>query len=163
MSSRLHEPSIDAGERRPRSHDRRRRSVLAALYAGLATTMVATAAPFVDQATSHTLEDHIRSGYPDFTQARVATAVTTYEVILTVIGVLGLAGWVFIIRAVSIGRKWTVPLATALFGLGLAIALTGLLVKDTSGESGLSPLLGWVGLLPCVPGLIVVALLWRRP
>ena len=60
-------------------------------------------------------------------------------------------------------QAWTAPLATALFALGLGIALTDLLIKDTSGETGLSPLLGWVGLLPCVPGLLAVTLLWRRP
>jgi hypothetical protein len=162
MTSRVHDPSVNTGDRRPGGQDRRR-SVLAALYAGLATTVVATVAPFVDQATSHSLADHIRAGYPGFTQARVDTAVTTYEVILTVIGVLGLAGWAFVIRAVTTGKRGTAPLATALFALGLGIALTDLLIKDTSGETGLSPLLGWVGLLPCVPGLLAVTLLWRRP
>jgi hypothetical protein len=163
MTSGVHDPSIiTRNDRRRGGHDRRR-SVLAALYAGLTTTVVATIAPYVDQATSHSLADHIRAGYPSFTQAQVGTAVTTYEVILTVIGVLGVAGWTLVIRAVMTSRQWTVPVATALFGLGLGIALTDLLIKDTSGATGLSPLLGWVGLVPCVPGLLAVALLWRRP
>ena len=162
MTSRVHDPSTNTrNDRRPASQDRRR-SVLAALYAGLTTTVVATIAPFLDQATSHSLAHHIRAGYPGFTQTRVDTAVTTYEVILTVIGVLGLAGWAVVIRAVTTGKRWTVPLATALFALGVGIALTDLLIKDTSGETGLSPLLGWVGLLPCLPGLLAVALLWRN-
>jgi hypothetical protein len=163
MTSRVHDPSINTGkDRRPGGQDRRR-SVLATLYAGLTLTVLATAAPFVDQATSHSLADHIRAGYPGFTQARVDTAVTTYEVILSVIGVLGVAGWALVIRAVSTGRRGTALLATAFFGLGLGIALTDLLIKDTSGATGLSPLLGWVGLLPCAPGLLAVTLLWRRP
>jgi hypothetical protein len=162
MTSRVHDASLSTRkDRQPGSHDPRR-SALTALYAGLTTTVVATITPFLDQATSHSLEDHIRAGYPNFSQARVDTAVTTYEVILTVIGVLGVAGWAIVIRAVTTGKWWTAPLATATFLLGLGIALTGLLVKDTSGETGLSPLLAWVGLLPCLPGLIAVTLLWRR-
>jgi hypothetical protein len=39
--------------------------------------------------------------------------------------------------------------------------LYALLVKDTSGETGLAPLLGWIGVLPCLPGLVGVAMLWR--
>ena len=162
MTSQLHDNRNIRHDRRRGNLDRRR-SVFAALYAGLTTTVVATIAPYLDQATSHGLAHHIRAGYPGFTQARVDTAVTTYEVILTVIGVLGVAGWAIVIRSVTAGKRWTATLATAIFVLGLGIALTDLLIKDTSGETGLSPLLGWVGLLPCLPGLIAVTLLWRRP
>jgi hypothetical protein len=49
-----------------------------------------------------------------------------------------------------------------MFALGTSIALTDLLIKDTSGDTGLPPLLGWAGLLPCVAGLLAVTLLWRR-
>lgn len=163
MTSRLHDPSTNTRTDRRRGSQNRQRAVLAALKAGLTTTVVATVAPYLDQATSHSLEDHIRAGYPSFTQARVDTAVTTYEVILTVIGVLGVVGWIIVIRAVTTGNRWTAPLATAIFLLSLGIALTDLLIKDTSGETGLSPLLGWAGLLPCLPGLLAVTMLWRRP
>lgn len=163
MTSRLHDSSINTRTERRRGSQDRRRSVLAALYTGLTTTVVATIAPYLDQATSHSLAHHIQAGYPTYTRARVDTAVTTYEVILTVIGVLGVAGWAIVIHAVTTGKRWTAPLATAMFSLGLGIALTDLLIKDTSGETGLSPLLGWVGLLPCLPGLLAVILLWRRP
>jgi hypothetical protein len=162
MTSRLQDPIINTRMERRRGSQDRHRSVLAALYVGLTTTVVATIAPYLDQATSHSLEDHIRAGYPSFTQARVDTAVTTYEVILTVIGVLGVGGWIIVIRAVTTSKRWTAALATATFLIGLGIALTDLLIKDTSGDTGLSPLLGWVGLLPCLPGLLAVTLLWRR-
>ena len=46
--------------------------------------------------------------------------------------------------------------------VGSTVALSALLTKDTSGEVGLAPLLGWIGLLPCVAGLITVVRLWRR-
>ncbi|YCK41933.1 hypothetical protein ACNF49_50195 [Actinomadura sp. ATCC 39365] len=41
-------------------------------------------------------------------------------------------------------------------------ALAGLTVRDTNGEVGLVPLLGWLQVLPLVPGLVAVVLLWRR-
>jgi plastocyanin len=47
-----------------------------------------------------------------------------------------------------------------MFALGTGIALTGLLIKDTSGDTGLPPLLGWVGILPYLAGLLAVTLLW---
>jgi hypothetical protein len=161
MTSRVHD-SINTRTDRRGSLDRKR-AVLAALYTGLTATVVATIAPYLDQATSHTLAHHIRSGYPSYTQARIDTAVTTYEVILTIIGVLGVAGWAVVIHAVTTGRQSAGPLATVAFLLGLGIALTDLLIKDTSGLTGLSPLLGWAGIVPCLPGLVAVTLLWRKP
>ena len=41
-------------------------------------------------------------------------------------------------------------------------AVMDLVVKDTSGDTGLPPLLGWAGMLPSLAGLVAVALLWRR-
>jgi hypothetical protein len=146
------------GLRRSRN---RRRSALPALYTGAAMTVIATIVPYLDQVWSHRLAHHIRAGYPGYTQARIDTAVTTYEVILTVIGALGLASWAVAIYAVSVDRRWATAFVTVAFILGVGIALTNLLLKDTSGEVGLSPLLGWVGVLPCLPGLIAVTLQWR--
>jgi hypothetical protein len=47
--------------------------------------------------------------------------------------------------------------------LGTGTAVFDLLVTDTSGDTGLPPLLGWVGVLPCLAGLLAVLLLCRRP
>jgi hypothetical protein len=49
-----------------------------------------------------------------------------------------------------------------MFALGTTIALIDLLIKDTSGDTGLPPLLGWAGTLPCLAGLLAVLLLWAR-
>jgi hypothetical protein len=161
MTSRVRD-SIHIHTDRRGSLDRKR-SALAALYTGLTTTVVATMAPYLDRATSHTLAHHIRAGYPSYTQARIDTAVTTYELILTIIGVLGVAGWALVIHAVTTNKRSAAPLASVAFLLGLGIALTDLLIKDTSGLTGLSPLLGWAGVVPCLPGLVAVILLWRKP
>ena len=56
------------------------RSAIVAMYAGVALTVVATIVPYVDHATANVLADHIRAGYPTYTQARIDTAVTTYLV-----------------------------------------------------------------------------------
>lgn len=123
------------------------------MYAGLAPTVVAIIAPFVDRATGNVLADHIRDGCPTYTQARIDSAVTTWLVILSVVGALGIVGWVWTIWAVNAGKGWARCAATAMLALGASVALTALLVKDTSGDTGLAPLLGWVGMLPCLAGL----------
>lgn len=138
------------------------RSVIGAMYAGLALTVAALVVAYVDHATGNVLAAHIRAGYPAYTQARVDTAVTTYLVYLSVVGAVGIVCWLATIRAVKAGKRWARGAATAMFVLGTAIALIDLLVRDTSGDTGLPPLLGWAGMLPCLAGLLAVVLLWGR-
>ncbi|MGN5376825.1 hypothetical protein ACQ4WX_02050 [Streptomyces lasalocidi] len=139
------------------------RGTLAAMYAGLALTVLATIATYVDRSTTHLLADHIRAGYPAYPQARVDSAVTTYLVVLSVVGALGVLAWLVTAWAVTAGRRWARPAVTAMFLLGTGVGLTGLLTKDTSGTTGLPPALGWAGMIPCLAGFVAVALLWRRP
>jgi hypothetical protein len=136
-----------------------RRPALGAMYAGLVLTVGAMVAPYVDRSV---LADHIRDGYPTYSTDRIDTAVTAWLVILSVIGALGVASWIATIWAVRTGKWWARWAATAVFAAGTSLALTTLLVKDTSGEVGLAPVLGLIGLLPCVAGLLAVAMLWRR-
>ena len=138
------------------------RSAIRAMYAGLGLTVVAMLVPYVDHATANVLAGHIRAGYPAYAQARIGSAVTTYLVYLSVVGALGIVCWLWTIRAVKAGRRWARGAATTVFALGTAIALTDLLIKDTSGQTGLPPLLGWAGVIPCLAGLLAVVLLWRR-
>ena len=44
---------------------------------------------------------------------------------------------------------------------GLGVALAALLTRDTSGDVGLAPLLGVIGLLPSTAGVAAVVLLWQ--
>ena len=138
-----------------------KRSALAAMYGGLVVTVLATVVPFVDRATTHLLADHIRAGYPAYDDARVEAAVTAYLVALSVVGVLGAASWLWTAWAVRADKRWARPAATAMFVLGLGVGLTGLLTKDTSGDTGLPATLGWVGMAPSLAGLLAVALLWK--
>lgn len=132
------------------------------MYVGLALTVLATIAPYVDRGTTHVLADHIRAGYPDYSQARVDSAVITYLVVLSVIGALGVLAWLTAAWAVKAGKRWARPVATVMFVLGAIAALAGLLTKDTSGATGLPPELGWAGMTPCLAGVFVVTSLWRR-
>ncbi|MEU9497922.1 hypothetical protein [Streptomyces sp. NPDC048196] len=139
------------------------RGALGAMYAGLALTVLATIALYVDRGTTHLLADHIRAGYPTYPRTRVDAAVTTYLIALSAIGALGALVWLATARAVKAGKRWARPAVTVMFVLGTSVGLTGLLTKDTSGETGLPPALGWAGMIPCLAGAVEVALLWRRP
>ncbi|MFJ4902369.1 hypothetical protein [Streptomyces sp. NPDC088727] len=140
----------------------RRRGAIGAMYTGLALTLIATATPYADRATTHLLADHIRDGYPTYSQARVDSAVSTYLVLLSVIGALGVLAWIGAARSVRAGRRWARPAATVLFALGAGAGLAGLLTTDTSGATGLPPALGWAGMTPSLAGALAIALLWRK-
>lgn len=142
---------------------RQKRQGVAAMYAGLGLTVLAAIVPYVDRSTTHLLADHIRSGYPGYGQARIDSAVDTYVILLSVIGVLGVVGWLGAAWAVRTGKRWARPVSVVMLVSGIGVGLAGLLTKDTSGATGLPPALGWAGMAPCVAGLLAVALLWRRP
>ncbi|MCP2256617.1 hypothetical protein LX15_000300 [Streptoalloteichus tenebrarius] len=132
------------------------------MYVGLALTVLATVAAYVDRGTTHLLADHIRAGYPTYSQAQVDSAVTTYLVVSSAIGALGVLGWLTAAWAVKAGKRWARPISTVLLVLGASAGLAGLLTKDTSGATGLPPELGWAGMVPCLAGVLAVTLLWRR-
>lgn len=140
---------------------RHNQSAVGAMYAGLGLTVVAMIVPYIDLATGKMLAAHIRAGYPTFTQGRIDTAVKEYLIYLSVVGALGIICWFWAIWGVRTGKRWARGAATLVLALGVGVALFNLLVTDTSGDTGLPPLLGWVGMLPCLAGLLAVTLLWR--
>jgi hypothetical protein len=132
------------------------------MYAGLGLSVAALIVLYADHATANVLAGHIRAGYPAYTRARIASAVTAYLVYLSAVGALGTASWLAAIWAVKAGKRWARGVSTTLFAAGTSVALTDLLIRDTSGDTGLPPLLGWAGLLPSLAGLLAVVLLWRK-
>ena len=143
---------------------RRQQSAIVAMYAGLGFTVFAAIVPFIDRATGpNVLAGHLRSGYPAHSPARIDSAVMVWLVYLSVLGALGIIGWFLAIRAVRAGRRWARSVTTCIFALGAGVAVFNLLVRDTSGDTGLPPQLGWVGMLPVVAGVLAVALLWTTP
>jgi hypothetical protein len=84
-----------------------KRPAVRAMYVGLLLALVASVAPYIDRATGQALAHHIRSGYPGYSHLRVDTAVTTWVVILTVVGVLGIVSWVWVGSAYSrVSQDW---------------------------------------------------------
>ncbi|SNT54043.1 hypothetical protein SAMN05443665_104127 [Actinomadura meyerae] len=140
----------------------RPRAAITVMWGGLALTIVATVYPLVDLGTTHVLADHVRATYPAYDSGEVDAAVTAYLAILSVVGVLGVLGWLGTMWAVRGRRAWAPWAASGVWLAAACLALTGLTVKDTSGEVGLAPPLAWLQVLPCVPGLVAVVLLWRR-
>jgi len=138
------------------------RSAIATMYAGLALTIVAIATLYVDHATGNVLAGHIRAGYPSYSASRIDGAAAIYLGYLTALGAVGILCWLGTIRAARTGKRWARPVATAIFAIATAVALTNLLIRDTDGATGLPPLLGWIGVLPCLAGLLAVGLLWKR-
>jgi len=55
------------------------------------------------------------------------------------------------------------PSATLMLLAGTGLALAALVTRDTSGEVGLAPMLGWIGMLPSLAGLAAVWMLWATP
>jgi hypothetical protein len=117
----------------------------AALWCGLILTGVVTVFPFLNRSV---LADHIRSGYPSYTSGEVNHAVDLYLVILATAGVVGIVGWLATIWAVRSGKGWIRWVAPVLLVGAIAFALTGLTVRDTSGDVGLAPMIGWLQMLP---------------
>jgi hypothetical protein len=137
-------------------------SAIVAMYVGLTLTAVATASGWVDRATGNVLAEHLRAGYPSYSLDRIDTAVTTWLGYLSILGALGVIGWSWAIRSVRKRLRWARTTTIGLFGAGLVVTLFNLLVRDTSGDTGLPPVLAWMGTLPALAGLLSVVLLWRR-
>lgn len=139
----------------------RHRAAIATMWGGLALTVVATVSPFVDNATTRILAGHIEASYPSYGDGEIDVAVGLYLVILSVVGGVGILSWLGIIWATATHKRWAAWAATLVSTMALCLALAGLAVRDTSGDVGLAPLLGWLQVLPCVLGLVAVVLLWR--
>lgn len=138
------------------------RAAVVAMYGGLVLTVATLAVPYVDRATTNLLASHIRSGYPAYSAGRTSEAVTLWLTYLSVLGALGIGTWLLLVWAARRGKAWTPWAASAALVTGGGIALFNLVVRDTSGDTGLPPLLGLTGLLPAVAGVVAVTLLWRH-
>jgi hypothetical protein len=129
------------------------------MVVGLALTVVALAAPAVDQLTAGTLAAHLQTVYAGTgAVAPAASAITAY---LVVVGLVGVLCWVATIQAARRRRRRAPAMAAAFLVLGAALALVDLTVTEY-GRPILPTWLGVLGLLPCLPGLVAVVLLARR-
>ena len=140
-----------------------RRSALRASCLGLGLTLIAAFLPHLDRVTTHVLAAHIHTSYPTYTEEQVDIAVNAWLMLLSVIGALGVLGWIWTMWTIKADKRWARWSALSIFVIATGVALAALLTKDTSGDVGLAPPLGLVGILPCLAGLWVVVALWRKP
>jgi hypothetical protein len=134
------------------------RPAVAAMYAGLVLTVAATVVPFVER---NVLADHVRSGYPEYSDGRVSSSTNAYLIYLAAVGALGVAAWLWSIRSTRKPGRGALIVTTTAFVLGSGIALTNLFVNESNGDRALPTSLGAVGLAPVLPGLVAVAMVWK--
>ncbi|MDA3646290.1 hypothetical protein LZ318_28935 [Saccharopolyspora indica] len=133
-----------------------------AMHIGLALTVLAALAPLIDVATVDSLGDHVRSAYPDWPDDLIATDRNAIAGYLAVIGVLGIAGWLWSIVGTRKHARWARVVSTIMFALGASVALLNLSLSGGAYTNVVPPLHSALGTLPALAGLAAVVLLWKR-
>lgn len=133
------------------------------MYVGMALTAALMVAPLVDLATTDSIASHVRSAYPSWPDRLVnmdRNAITGW---LGGVGLLGLVGWFWAIRAARPGKRSARWVGTIMFTLGLVISLTDASVGGGPYQQIVPLSYGLLGLLPVVVGLVAVILVWKPP
>lgn len=133
----------------------------AAMAAGLILNVIATVAPVVDIATVDTISDHVRAAYPAWGTASVGADRNAMVIYLVITGVLGIVTWLYVIRAVKVGKRWARAAATSAFAVGMLLALVNLTTGGGQYDVILPTGYGVLTLLPSLAGLVAVVSLWR--
>ncbi|MGY4957763.1 hypothetical protein [Streptomyces sp. NEAU-S7GS2] len=131
------------------------------MYAGLALTAAAALIPLVDVATIDSLTGHVRGAYPRWSGDLVADDRNAIVIYLSVIGVLGVASWLWAIRAVTRRKHSMRRTVSVLFAFGAGAALFNLTWSAAAYDRVIPALYGVIGLLPALAGLATVVLVWR--
>ena len=138
------------------------RPAVAAMRVGLAVTVIVTVVPFLGAPMGELILRHVEAGYPSYSLSEAANATTIYLIGLGAVGLIGTATWITAIWAARARKRWVSWIATVALILALCVGLFDLTIRDTSGDTGIPGLIGWLGLLPCLPGTFAVVALWRR-
>ena len=141
---------------RPGHH--RRRGLVGAVLIGLALAVVALAVPVIDATAGHLLADHLRLGYPQYTEADIAAAVTVSAVALSTVAGLAVICWLVTLVATVTRRRWSWVFALAVLIVGGLVVLTTMMVPDTSGRLGFPLSISATLMLPTVAGAVIVVL-----
>lgn len=134
------------------------RRAVVAMYTGLALTVLPMLALAYDLTSTGALARHLHEVYAGYVTPPDEAAVAAY---LFTIGALAVVGWLWMVWAVRRQKRWVRPAASGLFLLGTVVALAHLTVTEY-GQTILPTSVGLAGLLPLIPGLVAVVLLWRR-
>jgi len=132
-------------------------AAVTAMEAGLVLTLVALAALIVDQATVHSISDHVAALY-----GPLGLHPDPNELfgILYATGAIGVLLWLTMIWGVRRHRRWARGAASLVCLAATASALLVLLVSEY-GTRIFPTVWGIVGLLPCMVGLLAIVMLWR--
>ena len=133
----------------------------AALFVGLALTVIAALAPIVDIATIDTIGDHVRAAYPQWSPALVAEDRNAIAIYMVATNIIGIIGWLATIGAVLARRRWARGLATTLFAFGLLYSLLNLGFGGAAYHVVVPTDHGLLTLLPTLAGLVALVSLWR--
>lgn len=130
------------------------------LQVGLALGVLAAAAPVFDVFVTGSIGAHVRGAYPNWTADTVAMDRNAIAGYLAVVGVLGIAGWVGALWALR--TRGAPAVALVLFVVGAVMAMVTASSAGGAYDTIVPKQFGALVLLPLVPGLIAVVLLWRR-
>lgn len=92
------------------------------MYVGAALSVIGLILGF---ATAGSVEDELRRQNPDFTEAEIDAAVTFGIVFAALIGLIGVALWIWMAIMNKKGRSWARTVATVLGGLNIVFTLIG--------------------------------------
>lgn len=122
------------------------------MYAGAALSAIEIV---IGLFTIGSLKSAIKSQYPNYTASQIHSAQVAALTIAVVVGLLGVALWIWMARANLAGRSWARIVATVLFGIN-TIDLLAAIVQPHSVVSLILAVLVWL------VGLGAIWLLWQR-
>jgi hypothetical protein len=122
------------------------------MYAGAAASLIGLIINFI---AIGSLKSAIEKRYPKWSASQVASAEHFVIGEFIVVGLIGVALWIFVAQACRAGKNWGRILATVLFGIDTLLQLLGAAVSSGGGARIFS-LLVWL------IGLAAIVLLWRR-
>jgi hypothetical protein len=122
------------------------------MYVGAA---VSTVSLIISLATIGGTKDAIRKARPSLTAAQVNQLNTFIIALSVVIGLIGVALWLWMARANGQGKNWARVLSSVLFGFA-TLDLFGVLSQPKTALGLIFPVLTWL------VGLGAIVLLWRK-
>jgi hypothetical protein len=122
------------------------------MYVG---AVISAASLIVTLATISSLRTAIHKANPTLSAAKLHSAETVAVVVAIVVGLIGVALWIWMARANKAGKNWARITATVFFGLDTLSLLTAL----RQAEPVLSRT---VSLLTWLVGLGAIILLWQK-
>jgi hypothetical protein len=103
----------------------------------------------------------VRAAYPHWPAGDVNKDRNAIAIYLAAVGVLGVGGWLWTIRAAARRPERAHRSATIMFVLGAFVALLDLTYGSEQYDRTVPLLYGLLGLIPLIPGTAAVVMLWR--